>query len=168
MPMHRDILIGLLGADLLGFQTASAAENFLRLTHDVTDYPPSVFVCPTSVDTAAIVQTLSRARIDSAVASLRRQLGNPRTVILNVSTADQADSIERGVLGLAKLFRTRRLSPVDVAVVQVLLGGDGADPSAMDRIGLRRLEFSGQLTIDLNHAASCWFKYSLRTSRGVL
>ena len=28
--------------------------------------------------------------------------------------------------------------------------------------------FSGQLTIDLNHAASCRFWYSSRTSRGVL
>ncbi len=147
MPMHRDILIGLLGADLLGFETESAAENFLRLTHDVTDFPPSVGVYPTSVDTPAIVDTLSHAGIDSAAAALRSQLGNPRTVILNVSTADQADSIERAVLGLAKLFRTQRLSPDDVAMVQVLLGGDGADPSAVDRIGRATAHVNGQFAV---------------------
>jgi hypothetical protein len=36
------------------------------------------------------------------------------------------------------------------------------------RFDLSSPAFSGQLTIDLNHAASCRFWYSSRTSRGVL
>jgi trehalose 6-phosphate synthase len=128
MPMHRELLRGLLGADLLGFQTAVATENFLRRTQELTERPPSVGVFPTSAQTPAIAALAGTPAVATAAAALRRRLGDPRTVILSVDPPEPG--VRARLLDLGEAFADGRLDPRDTVVLQVLLGrpGDGDSP----------------------------------------
>ena len=122
MPSYPHLLAGLLGADLLGFQTANAAENFLRLSQDLTDTPPNVGVYPVGPDSTAIRRLAVRPDVLERANALRRSLGDPSTVILSINTADQSQGVERRLLGLEQAFRTRQLRAREVAMIQIVLG----------------------------------------------
>lgn len=145
MPLHRDILAGLLGADLLGFQTASAAENFLRLSQDATDKPPNVGVYPVAPDTVAIRQLAARSDMIERANALRRSLGGPTTVILSINSAEQSQGVERRLLSLDEAFRHRQLKAGDVTVIQILLGSTSElDQSTGDGIARAVARVNGQ------------------------
>lgn len=148
MPMHRDIVHGLLGADVLGFQTAQAAENFLRLTHDLANvrrpsdhaYSPGtaqVGVFPTSADTGAIATIAARADIAVRAAGLRASLGNPDLVILSIDALDESQGIERRLRSINGMFRGGDLRPQDATLVEIVTG---ATNGAADRAGEIALE----------------------------
>lgn len=144
MPNHQQVLMGLLGADLVGFQTPGAAENFLRLTHDVTGVPPNVGVFPTSVDTAAIRALATRSDVIARAALLRKQLGNPRHILLSINPPDANQGIQRNLLGLGTLFADGRLPADDTVVVQIVLPGpSGPDPQIMDDIARSAARVNG-------------------------
>jgi trehalose 6-phosphate synthase len=131
LPMHGDILRSLLGADVVGFQTAQAAENFLRLTQDVTRAGPHtglarnvdatrVGVYPTAVDTAAILAASDRDDVNRRAVALRNALGNPTTVVLSIDAADESQGIQSRLRAIGDLFRTGELKRHDVTLVQIV------------------------------------------------
>jgi trehalose-6-phosphate synthase len=122
LPVHREVVRGLLGADLLGFQTAGAAENFLRRTQELTDRPPSVGVFPTSAQTPAIAALVGSPAVSAAADELRARLGNPRTVILSVNPPERSQGIAERLLSLGVAFADGRLDPAETAVIQIVLG----------------------------------------------
>ena len=126
LPMHQEILRGLLGADLLGFQTAGAAENFLRLTQDVTCAPPSVSVFPTAADTGAIRALAARPDLAARASALRAKIGNPRVVLVSINSSDDTQGTERRLLGLADMFRDGHLDPTETVAIQIVLGENQA------------------------------------------
>jgi len=130
LPLAGELVHGMLGADLIGFPTALAAENFLRLVRDIGESVPSVSVSPTSVDTPAIA-SLVLGRGESQAAALRERLGNPETVILSVNPPDPNQGIERRLLAVGEAFRNGRLDPARTVMVQVILGrSDSVDGAA--------------------------------------
>jgi trehalose 6-phosphate synthase len=124
---------GLLAADLLGFQTAVAAENFLRRTQDMTHRPPSVGVFPTSVQTSAIAALVGTAAVDAAAGELRHRLGDPHTVILCVNPPERSQGIAERLLALGDAFADGRLDPRQTVVIQIVLGRP-TDPDVADDI----------------------------------
>jgi len=129
-PMHRDMLAGLLGADVVGFQAANAAENFLRLSEtlpqDTTAVvgslrpPVDVGVYPTSVDARVIEQLARRPEVVRRAAAIRDSLGSPPVVVLSIDAATEAAGIERRLRVIHDLFDSGELHPEDVVVVQVV------------------------------------------------
>jgi trehalose 6-phosphate synthase len=123
MPVHQELLRGLLGADLIGFQTASCADNFLRLIRDVAGRLPRVGVFPVAPDTRAITVLSRRPDVIARARALRRRLGGPRVVILTFDGAGTGADIEQrltasGVPGGLD----------DCAVIQVVPGAEGRRP----------------------------------------
>jgi trehalose 6-phosphate synthase len=142
MPMHREIMRGLLGADLVGFPSATAAENFLRRTQDVTERPPCVGVFPPSVQAPAIASLVARPAIAAAAAELRARLGEPRTVILAINPPEASQGIQARLLALGEAFADGRLDPATTAVIQIVLGR-AADPAVCDGIARAAARVNG-------------------------
>jgi trehalose 6-phosphate synthase len=122
LPMYREVMRGLLGADLVGFQTADAAENFLRRTQELTDVPPSVGVFPTVAQTPAIAGLVATPAVTEAAGGLRARLGDPRTVILCVNPPEESQRVPERLLSLGAALRDGRLDPASTVVIQILLG----------------------------------------------
>jgi trehalose 6-phosphate synthase len=143
MPMHREVMRGLLGADLVGFQTAIAAENFLRRTQDLTEHPPSVGVFPAAAASPAIASLAYSPAITAAARALRARLGDPRTVILSVNPPDPAQGVAQRLLALGQAFADGRLDPATTVVIQIVTGKSG-DPSISDGIARAAARVNGQ------------------------
>jgi trehalose 6-phosphate synthase len=143
MPVHREVMRGLLGADLLGFQTAGAAENFLRRTQDLTDSPPSVGVFPTAALTPTIATLAASPAIAGAAAQLRARLGNPRTVILCVNPPERSQGAAARLLALGDALADGRLDPAETVVIQIVLGRS-TDPAVSDEIARAAAHVNGQ------------------------
>jgi trehalose 6-phosphate synthase len=143
LPMHREVVRGLLGADLVGFASAAAAENFLRRSQDVTDRPPCVGVFPSSVQAPAIAALLAKPAVSAAAAQLRTRLGNPETVLLCVNPPEPSQGIEERLLTFGRAFDDGHLDPQRCVVVQIVLGR-AADPLVADGIARAAAHVNGQ------------------------
>jgi len=143
MPMHREVMRGLLGADLIGFQTATAAENFLRRSQDVTENPPGVGVFPTAVATPTITSLAGTPAVAAAAQQLRSRLGDPRVVILSVNPPERSQGVAERLLALGEAFADGRLDPAETAVIQIVLGRS-VDPAVTDGIARAAARVNGQ------------------------
>lgn len=162
LPTRREIVTGLLGADLVGFQTASAAENFLRLTQDLLgmaayteacggDTTAKVGVFPTSVDASLVVSRATRADIAERANALRTDLGSPASVVLSIDPGEESSGIERRLRAISGLLESGRVVPEDTVFVQIVLepsGGTGAaggrNADLRDRIGREVARINGR------------------------
>ncbi len=134
LPWRRQILEGLLGADLIGFQLGGGAANFVRLvrqrvghkTHRDSVYLPDgrtvrAAAFPISIDAAR----LRGARpVRAAVEAARRarsaqQLGDPATVFLGVDRLDYTKGIYARLRAFGELLRDGHLDVEDAVFVQV-------------------------------------------------
>lgn len=136
LPWRRSILEGLLGADVVGFQRPADAANFLgavkrKLGYEVKGATVQVPVegggtrtvlakaFPISIDTSS-VEALARApHIQERAREIRRELGNPRTVLLGVDRLDYTKGIRHRLKAFGELLSDERLSVKDVTLVQV-------------------------------------------------
>ena len=97
LPWRRQILEGLLGADLVGFQLPGGAQNFVRLvrqrvghkTHRDLVYLPDgrtvrAAAFPISIDAAGFEALATSPAAEARAAEIRTALGNPRRVFLGV------------------------------------------------------------------------------------
>ena len=117
LPWRREILEGLLGADLIGFQVPGAASNFARLARRLTDAVECRRRAPTrrSPRARGRVPDLDRRgaadrsrgrsrRRRNVRAEIRRDLGDPDVVLLGVDRLDYTKGIEQRVRAIAELF----------------------------------------------------------------
>ncbi|MDD7938691.1 trehalose-6-phosphate synthase [Actinomycetospora lutea] len=141
LPWRRELVEGLLGADVVGFQTAGGAENFRRVTTRLTDASAddvpitvggrpghvtapdgrtiTIGAHPISVD-AADLEAIARsdATVERAEA-LRHELGDPRTVLLGVDRLDYTKGIDVRLQAFAEVLRDHRLDPAETVLIQV-------------------------------------------------
>jgi trehalose 6-phosphate synthase len=107
LPWRRQILEGLLGADLIGFQLPGAAQNFVRLvrqrvghkTHRDLVYLPEgrtvrAAAFPISIDAAGFEELARSEPVVERSKAIREALGNPRKVFLGIdrSTTPRAST----------------------------------------------------------------------------
>jgi trehalose 6-phosphate synthase len=131
LPWRRQILEGLLGADLVGFQTADAAANFIRLcrrlvgakTHRgevlVDDRITRAQAFPISVDVKELIDLIGRPEVRQRAAQIREDLGNPATIMLGVDRLDYTKGISQRLQAFSELFRDGRLKSGDAVFVQI-------------------------------------------------
>ncbi len=132
LPWRRQILEGLLGADLVGFQLSGAAQNFVRLvrqrvghkTHRGSVYLPDGRVVharafPISIDTEEFEELARSEPVAERAAEIRRELGNPQKLFLGIDRLDYTKGIHARLRAFSELIAEEHLSLEDALFVQV-------------------------------------------------
>ncbi len=132
MPWRRQIVQGLLGADLVGFQVPGAAANFVRLvrglaghkTHrDAVHLPDGRIVrakaFPISIDSEGLEQLARSPRTQARAAEIRDEIGNPRRVLLGVDRLDYTKGIRQRLRAFGELLRDEQVSVDDAVFIQI-------------------------------------------------
>lgn len=136
LPWRTQILEGLAGADLVGFQRETDASNFLRCLRRFSDYStkgheatPSAThstqnLCrakahPISIDTEEIAKLSRDPQIIARAAQIRLELGNPNTIMLGVDRLDYTKGIRHRLKAYGELLSDQALRAGDVCLIQV-------------------------------------------------
>jgi trehalose 6-phosphate synthase len=131
LPRRTEILRGLLGADLVGFQRPLGAQNFLRLTRhllglkrrgNVVDYngrEVTADAFPISIDVGEIEELAISPLVRERAHRIRAELGDPKTIILGVDRLDYTKGIEGRIKAFRELLSDGRLSVPESVMVQV-------------------------------------------------
>ena len=145
LPWRKQILNGLLGADLIGFQRVADAGNFAQAVRRLLSYPTRGVVIdvpngegqsrsviarhfPISIDAASYEEIARRPEVQERARQIRDDLGNPKTIMLGVDRLDYTKGIGHRIQAYGELLEEGRLSVEDVTLVQV------ASPSR-ERVG---------------------------------
>jgi trehalose 6-phosphate synthase len=132
LPWRRQLLEGLLGADVVGFQRPGAAQNFVRLvrqrvghkTHRDMVYLPDgrsvhAGAFPISIDAAGLEELARSEPVQQRAKEIREQLGNPEQLLLGVDRLDYTKGIHARLRGYSELLADEQLSVEDAVFVQV-------------------------------------------------
>jgi trehalose 6-phosphate synthase len=132
LPWRREILEGLLGADLVGFQLPGAAQNFIRLvrervghkTHRDSVYLPdgrmvTAKAFPISIDTAGFTELARSEPVQERAAQIREDLGNPRRIFLGIDRLDYTKGIYARLRAFSELIHDGHFTVEDATFVQV-------------------------------------------------
>ncbi|MDQ2837896.1 MAG: trehalose-6-phosphate synthase [Actinomycetota bacterium] len=148
LPWRRQLIEGLLGADLLGFQRAGDATNFLRAcrraaglsTKGVTvrvpregaaDRTVQVATFPISIDSAGFEEIARRPAVRARAKEIRRALGEPKILLLGIDRLDYTKGISHRLKAYREILDEGRLVSPEAVLVQV------ASPSR-ERVGQYR------------------------------
>jgi len=132
LPWRRQILEGLLGADLIGFQLAGGAANFVRLVRqrvghrtnrDLIDLPDGRRVrasnFPISIDSSGFEELARSKAVEDRASEIRAALGNPERVFLGIDRLDYTKGIHARLRAFGELVADGKLDPADSVFVQV-------------------------------------------------
>lgn len=135
LPWRDQMLRGLLGADVVGFQRGQDATYFLaavrrRLTYDVKattvvvpdgDGERTVIAkaFPISIDTAPYLEIAARPEVQARALEIRENLGNPKRILLGVDRLDYTKGIRHRIKAYGELLAEGRLDVEDVTLIQV-------------------------------------------------
>ena len=132
LPWRRQILEGLLGADLVGFQLPGAAANFVRLvrqrvghkTHRDLIYLPDgrtvrAAAFPISIDAAGFEELAQSEPVGERATAIREALGNPRKIFLGIDRLDYTKGIYARLRAYSELIKDGQLDVEDAVFVQV-------------------------------------------------
>src|SRR5215218_4220915 len=138
LPWRRQVVQGLLGADLIGFQRQADATNFLRAcrraagltTRGGTVWVPEgpgdqagrrvrVGPFPISIDYEGFLELARRDDVRARARAIRGELGNPERVLLGVDRLDYTKGISHRLTAYEELLDEGRLGPPTSVLVQV-------------------------------------------------
>lgn len=131
MPLRAEILRGLLGADLVGFQEKLAAQNFVRLARhllgmqyrgtslQVDGRTVKAGAFPISIDVKEMEAIAATSAVQARAREIRAELGDPETVILGVDRLDYTKGIELRLQAFRELLEDGVLNVPETVMVQV-------------------------------------------------
>ncbi|MBU4216052.1 MAG: trehalose-6-phosphate synthase [Actinobacteria bacterium] len=136
LPWRRQVIEGLLGADLIGFQRAGGASNFLQAVRRYTgaatrgpvvlDVPSDgaprrvrVGTFPISIDSAQFDALARTPCVQERARQVRAELGNPDVLLLGVDRLDYTKGIRHRLQAYGEMLAEGRLSPDGTTLVQV-------------------------------------------------
>jgi trehalose 6-phosphate synthase len=132
LPWRRQLLEGLLGADLVGFQLPGGAANFVRLvrqrvghkTHRDLVYLPDgrtvrAAAFPISIDAAGFEELAQSDEVTARAKEIRSALGEPRRIFLGVDRLDYTKGIYARLRAYAELIEDGHFDVEDAVFVQV-------------------------------------------------
>lgn len=131
MPQRAEILRGLLGSDLVGFQQRLAAQNFVRLARHLLGlrYEGQVIevdgrrvksgAFPISIDVGEMEEMAASPAVQARAKQIRAELGDPKTVILGVDRLDYTKGIELRLKAFRELLADGKLTVPEAVMVQV-------------------------------------------------
>lgn len=137
LPWRLQIVEGLLGADVIGFQRVADAGNFSRAVRRLTTHqtratsidlvaraghPARVVTAkafPISIDSQSFEALARDPKIQARAGEIREGLGNPQTIMLGVDRLDYTKGIGHRLKAYGELLADGRISVEDVTLVQV-------------------------------------------------
>ncbi len=140
MPWRTEIIEGLLGADLVGFHLPGGAQNFLILARRLVGANTSratigvrsrfgeinvgfrtvkVGAFPISIDSTALDQQSRSRAIRQRAKEIRKELGNPRKILLGVDRLDYTKGIDVRLKAFSELLDEDRAKRDDTVLVQL-------------------------------------------------
>jgi trehalose-6-phosphate synthase len=151
IPWRSEIVNGLLGADLLGFQRQLGAQNFMASARRLLraqisgtevrrgDRVTRVGTYPISIDVEEF-ETLAAGRATRRRASsIRARLGDPEVILLGVDRLDYTKGIGNRLRTFGSLLDTGRLDPERHVLVQVATPTrEGVDQYRDERYDIER------------------------------
>jgi trehalose 6-phosphate synthase len=140
LPMRDDLLDGILGADVIGLESAQSADNLRRLAleHPHVRLGPgglqlahrtvAVDAFPQSVDVAMLRRCAARTRIRDRAASIRSGLGHPQRILLAIDELEPWAGIEERLTAYERLLDSGETDPDHTILVQVVRPHPGSGP----------------------------------------
>ncbi|WP_456844660.1 alpha,alpha-trehalose-phosphate synthase (UDP-forming) [Cellulomonas sp. P5_C6] len=137
LPWRVQVVEGLLGADLVGFQRAGDAANFVRVVRRLTDLTTRgqmvtlsgpeggprrhvrAAAFPISIDSHAFDELARTEAVRERARQIRRELGDPEYLLLGVDRLDYTKGIRHRIKAYGELLAEDRLSPQSTTLVQV-------------------------------------------------
>jgi trehalose 6-phosphate synthase len=132
LPWRRQLLEGLLGADLVGFQLPGGAANFVRLvrqrvghkTHRDLVYLPDgrtvrAAAFPISIDYKGFEKLSKSDEVRERAGEIREALGNPKKVFLGIDRLVYTKGIHARLRAFAELLRDGEFDVDHAVFVQV-------------------------------------------------
>lgn len=136
LPWRKQVLEGLLGADVIGFQRVQDAGNFatavrrqlgfetkagaIRVTEPDGAVRTAVAKAyPISIDADLYDELARRPEVQARAAEIRESLGNPKTILFGVDRLDYTKGIGHRLKAYGELLEDHRLDVEDVTLVQV-------------------------------------------------
>ncbi|SDL95159.1 trehalose-6-phosphate synthase [Arthrobacter sp. ok362] len=137
LPWRRAIIDGLLGADLVGFQRSSDAGNFMRSARRFlgasvkqqqvhvkgndgdTTHIARAQAFPISIDVKQITELAQRPDVVERAQQIRRDLGNPKTILLGVDRLDYTKGIRHRLKAYEELLQDGKVTVEDASLIQV-------------------------------------------------
>ncbi len=132
LPWRNAIITGLLGADLLGFQTPDSADNFHRLAvrrglaessgRDTLSCEGRTIVTrpyPIGIDISRYDKAARTDEVANAARDLRARLGAPNVVLLGVDRLDYTKGIDVRLRALKELLDDGTVSASQISMVQI-------------------------------------------------
>ena len=136
LPWRSQVLEGLLGADVIGFQRVADAANFTNAVRRRFGFESRAGAIripqpdggqrialarayPISIDTATYEELARRPDIRARATEIREELGNPRSVLLGVDRLDYTKGIRHRLKAVGELFDDGRFKIGDAVIVQV-------------------------------------------------
>jgi trehalose 6-phosphate synthase len=167
MPWREEILDGLLGADVVGFQRHVGAENFQALAKRLLDADIDIDgvrtidnrrvhigTFPISIDVAEIESIARSPDTRQRADDIRARLGNPQTVFLGVDRLDYTKGIDLRLHSFRTLLdeQTPSNEPIPRSVSQTVLvqvavpGREGVESYVEERHTVEQLvgDINGQ------------------------
>ncbi|MCG5213943.1 trehalose-6-phosphate synthase [Streptosporangium sp. KLBMP 9127] len=131
LPWRREILEGLLGADLVGFQRPGGASNFIRLSRrllGLQHQKHEIYLdgrviraeaFPISVDFGELDSLVREPRVIERAKEIRAELGEPEYVLLGVDRLDYTKGIGQRLKAFGELLADGSIKPGEAAFVQI-------------------------------------------------
>jgi alpha,alpha-trehalose-phosphate synthase [UDP-forming]/trehalose-phosphatase len=136
LPWRRQVLEGLLGADVIGFQRVADAGNFARAVRRQLRYETKASgirvpeadgttrlalarAFPISIDASSYIELARRPDVRERARQIRESLGNPKRIFLGVDRLDYTKGIGHRLKAYGELLTEQKLSVEDVTLVQV-------------------------------------------------
>jgi trehalose 6-phosphate synthase len=148
MPWKDSVLHGLLGADLIGFQTAASAGNFLEaaclggtarrdgqrllLSTGAGTRSVKVATFPVGPDSAHFSSLAATPAAREQAAQIRADFGSPELVLLGIDRLDYTKAIDLRIQAVASLLKSDEFRERDIQFIQV------AVPSRSDLAAYRQ------------------------------
>jgi trehalose 6-phosphate synthase len=161
LPWRRQIVEGLLGADLVGFQLPGAARNFVALAQRLTsahmdqEDPDTLWVhdtpsrqravstgaFPISIDFASLDRLARDPSTEARAREIREELGNPKKLLLGVDRLDYTKGIDIRLNAIVELMEERVIDPDETVFFQI------ATPSRQNVEEYQRIRESIESTV---------------------
>ncbi|WP_279366763.1 alpha,alpha-trehalose-phosphate synthase (UDP-forming) [Microbacterium testaceum] len=136
LPWRKQVLEGLLGADVIGFQRVADAGNFARAVRRQLRYETKASgilvpdsqggtrvalakAFPISIDAESYIELAQKPEIQQRAKEIREGLGNPRKILLGVDRLDYTKGIRHRLKAWGELLEDGRATVEDATLVQV-------------------------------------------------
>jgi trehalose 6-phosphate synthase len=132
LPWRRQIITGLLGADLVGFQRAGAVVNFLDIASRYTSARRvsssqvsmdgrriTAAAFPISLDVGEVEDLARDEQVQARARAIREELGSPEHILLGVDRLDYTKGIRHRLKAWSELLEDGDVTPEKAVFVQV-------------------------------------------------